>query len=79
MFPWLSQDRPQLLRKVVCEGCNRALPKGSLVADILHWAPDQALKRKWRGVGGGSQFEKLKTTTSFHFLNLKQITVCGIH
>lgn len=29
--------------------------------------------------GGGRQLEKFKTSITFHFLNLKQITVCGIH
>ena len=27
----------------------------------------------------GRQMKKLKTSITFHFLNLKQITVCGIH
>lgn len=55
--------------------------KESLIADILHWASDQNTEGSWgKGWNGeGRQIEKLKTSITFHFLNLKQITVCGIH
>lgn len=48
---------------------------------MLHWASDQNTEGGGGGTeeGRGRQVEKLKTSITFHFLNLKQITVCGIH
>lgn len=80
VFPWLSQDRPQLL----LNGSVRRMRAGhsrkrvSLQTSFTG-PPIKTLKGVGGWNGGGRQLEKLKTSITFHFLNLKQITVCGIY
>lgn len=76
---WPRQTQAIIEQRWV-EDERQALPKRRLAADILHWASDQSTE-----VGGqhemkeGGNFRNLKPAQRFHFLNLKQITVCGIH
>ena len=81
-FPRLSQGSPQLL---LTSGVWRPRERGpSLSSESGRRRPPRGLSPNtggWEGwvEGGGRQVEKLKTSITFHFLNLKQITVCGIY